>query len=51
MTVVNNGLEAFEAIKKKRYDVILMDVQMPIMVSLSFLFIAYSYSSTNIGWV
>lgn len=34
VTVVNNGLEAFEAIKKKRYDVILMDVQMPVMVSI-----------------
>lgn len=32
VTVVGNGLEALEAIKKKRYDVILMDVQMPIMV-------------------
>lgn len=31
VTVANNGLEAFEAIKKRRYDVILMDVQMPIM--------------------
>ena len=31
VTVVNNGLEAFEAIKKRRFDVILMDVQMPIM--------------------
>ncbi len=29
VTVVNNGFEAFEAIKKRRYDVILMDVQMP----------------------
>jgi osomolarity two-component system sensor histidine kinase NIK1 len=29
--VVENGLEAFEAVKKKRYDVILMDVQMPVM--------------------
>jgi osomolarity two-component system sensor histidine kinase NIK1 len=38
VTVVNNGLEALEAIKKKRYDVILMDVQMPIMVSPSYLF-------------
>ncbi len=34
VTVANNGLEALEAIKTKRYDVILMDVQMPIMVSL-----------------
>lgn len=32
VTVANNGLEAFEHIKKKRYDVILMDVQMPVMV-------------------
>ena len=31
VTVVNNGLDAFEIIKKKRFDVILMDVQMPIM--------------------
>ncbi|KAK0942220.1 histidine kinase osmosensor [Friedmanniomyces endolithicus] len=31
VTVANNGLEAFEAIKKKRFDVVLMDVQMPIM--------------------
>jgi osomolarity two-component system sensor histidine kinase NIK1 len=31
VTVANNGLEAFEAIKTRRFDVILMDVQMPIM--------------------
>jgi osomolarity two-component system sensor histidine kinase NIK1 len=31
VTVANNGLEAFEAIKKRRFDVILMDIQMPIM--------------------
>lgn len=31
VTVANNGLEAYEAIQKKRYDVVLMDVQMPIM--------------------
>ncbi|KAK5708488.1 histidine kinase osmosensor [Elasticomyces elasticus] len=31
VTVANNGLEAFEAIKKKRFDVVLMDVQMPVM--------------------
>ena len=28
VTVANNGQEAFEAIQKKRYDVVLMDVQM-----------------------
>ena len=31
VTVANNGLEAFEAIKRKRFDVVLMDVQMPVM--------------------
>ncbi len=31
VTVVENGLDALEAIKVKRYDCILMDVQMPIM--------------------
>lgn len=29
--VVENGREAFEAVKRKRYDVVLMDVQMPEM--------------------
>lgn len=31
VTVANNGLEAFEQIKKTKYDVVLMDVQMPVM--------------------
>ena len=31
VTVANNGLEAFEAIKRRRFDVVLMDVQMPVM--------------------
>ena len=31
VTVANNGLEALEAVKKRRYDVIMMDLQMPVM--------------------
>ena len=35
VTVVGNGQEALDAVKEKRYDVILMDVQMPIMVRIT----------------
>ena len=31
VTVANNGLEALEAVEKRPYEVILMDVQMPVM--------------------
>jgi osomolarity two-component system sensor histidine kinase NIK1 len=33
VTVANNGLETYEQVQKKRYDAILMDVQMPVLVS------------------
>ncbi|KIM04824.1 MAG: hypothetical protein KN64_05860 [Sulfurovum sp. AS07-7] len=29
--IANNGLEAFEKVRRKRYDLILMDIQMPVM--------------------
>lgn len=31
VTVVENGFEAFKAVQKNRFDVVLMDVQMPVM--------------------
>lgn len=35
VTVANNGFEALEKVKLHRFDVVLMDVQMPISASLS----------------
>ncbi len=31
VTIANNGLEAFEFFKKQKFDVILMDIMMPVM--------------------
>ena len=35
VTVVENGEEALEAVRRKRFDVILMDIQMPVMDGVS----------------
>lgn len=34
VTIANNGLEAFEAFKTSKFDVILMDIMMPVMDGL-----------------
>lgn len=38
VTVANNGLEALQHIQKARFDCVLMDVQMPVMVRLFFVY-------------
>jgi len=34
ITIVNNGVEAFESYKRETYDLILMDIEMPIMTGV-----------------
>ncbi|MCW0481461.1 response regulator [Gaoshiqia sediminis] len=34
VTIANNGMEAFEAFKTSKFDVILMDIMMPVMDGL-----------------
>lgn len=47
--VVENGLEAFEAVKRKRYDVVLMDVQMPEMGGFEATACIREWETQNVG--
>jgi osomolarity two-component system sensor histidine kinase NIK1 len=47
VTVANNGLEAFEAIKRRKFDVVLMDVQMPVMGGFEATANIREYEKTN----
>ncbi len=49
VTVVGNGQDAVEAIQKRRFDVILMDVQMPIMVGIPATFATRVSSANHTG--